>query len=242
MPIKHGTYCRRLRSTFEYVGTSAMRRRTILAVVGAASSPALALATAKCQRALKRNSLRSRASKAKIFDGDGDIGPFPTDPGNHPASQPYLYFPIIPSDDGNPHAARTAMPGFAGRKPVSVEWKLAQNTAALHIHNGGSTASDLIRVDYEIVYCTLASHQPDQGFAVNHAGESQGSTSEDLLTTDYVLPGRSVILNVKLSPFLGVKNIYIRARVSTLFSPRVDKANWNWATDPKVVEAWTAVV
>lgn len=221
------------------VGSNLMKRRTVLSAVGVAglSSKVRAQATMKKRT---RRAVRAAQDRAGLFIGSGDIQPFPVDPGSHPASLPYLHFKISPDDGGDPNAPRTTMAGFINRKPTSIEWRLSESIVLLHVYNGGKSASDLFRVDYQIVYCTFADHKAADGFSTLHAGEADGSTAEDLLTADYLLPGKSTSIAVKLSKFATLKNIYVRARVSTLFSPLVPMKDWSFAKDPQVVEGWTS--
>lgn len=217
-----------------------MKRRTLISAASVSGLSAKISAQERNGKKLARRIGDDQRDHPKLWAGDDNIPTFPTDPGSHPASLPYLFFKLSAQDNGDPKAPRTTLQEYMSRKPLSVEWKLADRVVLLHVTNGGAAASDLYRVDYNLIYCTWPLHKPTDGFSVTHAEEANGSSADDLLTADFLLPSvtRAVVINIE--PFATLKNIYIRARVSTLMSPIVDKKDWNFATDPRVVEGWTS--
>lgn len=160
-------------------------------------------------------------------------------PGSSPASNAYLYFRINQQDVGDPKANRASMAEYINRRPMSAIWNIEQKTLQLVVSNGGATASDLIRVDYEVRYCTDPSHQANQGFSTVHANEQQGSTSSAMDTLDFVPAGDVAFVRVPLKALSALHSrIYVRARVVGMFAPATKPETWNFATDPAVIEAW----
>lgn len=162
------------------------------------------------------------------------------DPPQHPASQAYLFFALNEQDVGDPTVDRGAMPGFASRTPASVIWNLGEGAVDLLVSNGGLVASDLIRIDYQLRYCTLSVHQPAQGFVagIDHAAEEGGSSADSKARLDFV-PARG-IARIRIEGLLlhpSICNIYLRARVRPLFSQPTAPETWDFLQDPKVIEA-----
>ncbi|RYG89262.1 MAG: hypothetical protein EON59_01665 [Alphaproteobacteria bacterium] len=163
-------------------------------------------------------------------------------PHRDPRSSPFLFIPLFENDRGDP-ALRVDHPNIAGRTPLGVKWEPGK--VLFTIANSGLVASDLIRVDYEIRLCTFPGHGPADGFVVDHAGEAMGSTKADVGRIDFVPAGASRPLppiTVVATEAGGawpdwLANIYVRARVSSLFSPDVPVTRWDFAVDPAVTEA-----
>lgn len=159
-------------------------------------------------------------------------------PGGSPASNAYLFFRINSQDLGDPAAKRVDLFEYINRRPVSAIWDIAQKSLRLVVSNGGATASDLIRVDYEVRYCTDRDHLPNQGFTAVHADEQKGSTASAMDTIDFVPAGASDVVHVPLNDLSPAHvKIYVRARVVGMFTPATKPDTWNFATDPSVVEA-----
>lgn len=159
-------------------------------------------------------------------------------PQNSPASNAYLFFRINQDDVGDPKAKRVDMDEFINRRPLSVVWDVVNKSMRLVVSNGGATASDLIRVDYEVRYCTVPSHSRSDGFTSLHAGEQKGSTTGAMDTLDFVPAGSSEVVRVPLKDLSAEHvKIYVRARVVGMFTAATKSDTWNFATDPSVIEA-----
>lgn len=162
------------------------------------------------------------------------------DPPQHPASQPYLYFAISEDDVGDHTMDRGALPAFANRTPSSVIWDMDRALVDLVVSNGGLVASDLIRIDYQLRYCTYGPHLPDQGFVagINHAAEEGGSSADHVARLDFVPAGGASRIRIEnLLTHPSILKVYLRARVRPLFSKPTDPSTWDFLHDPKVIEA-----
>lgn len=163
------------------------------------------------------------------------------DPIAAPAAWPYLYFMVSGDDDGNPQGKRQNHPNLLGRQPLAASWNLNKPEVLLVVSNNGHVASDLIRVDFQIRYCTYAGHNPHEGFTIPHANEDQGSTQENNLTLDFVPAHGSITIAIPLDDIAFCQNLYIRARVCGMFTQKTDPSTWNVLLEPAVVEAWKDV-
>lgn len=169
-------------------------------------------------------------------DGEGDAG----DPVNDPLANPFLMLAVTEYDDGNRPVDWTSE--YKERKPSSVRW--TPNEIHLTISNVGQVASDIIRVDYQLVYCTYAGHKADEGFTQSHAQDINGSSRSKFQYLSYVSAGGSLIYVVPYSTeqyeqpgWQMLRRIYFRARVTTLWAPYKEPATWDFKNDPAVVEA-----
>jgi hypothetical protein len=160
-----------------------------------------------------------------------------------PLPQPFLLLQVNKSEGSN-ISGRQSLPEFAKREPICVEWRNVVNptdigSISLVVTNLGQFASDAVRIHYQFVYCTYSAHSRDQGFTIDHAFEAK--SDERSFFVDFVPASRSRIFLVPypiaVASFSGLKNLYFRARVSTLWDVRVPIGKWNFATDPKVTEA-----
>ena len=158
-------------------------------------------------------------------------------PQDSPASNAYLFFRIGRDDIGDPKAKRADMDEYINRRPVSVIWDIGNKSMRLVVSNGGATASDLIRVDYEVRYCTVPSHSRSEGFTSLHADEEKGSSTGAMDTLDFVPAGASEAVLVPLKELSPEHvKIYVRARVVGMFTAATKPDTWSFATDPSVVE------
>lgn len=158
---------------------------------------------------------------------NGEIGEFGT---------AFVYFRLYSWDVGD-LTGRTLTPGFKERKPYCVQQGDLKGVM-LELANAGHVMSDIVMLEYRIVFCTLAAHGPQDGFSTSHAGESQSSSLDKYLSLDAVPPLGAVTKHVPFPSWNGpgLANIYFQARVSTLWEPNVSMTQWDFATDPAVTE------
>ncbi len=154
----------------------------------------------------------------------------------------YVYFPLYAGDVGAP-SARAGKQEFVSRRPRCIS-AFDKTGLTIEIANSGQTASDAVSLAYQIVFCTLPSHGPQDGFKVDHAGETNSAAMDKYLNVDFVDPGSSVFRRIDFPDpgFGGLANIYFRARVSTLWSPSVPVDQWSFEDDPAVTEAHCRLV
>jgi hypothetical protein len=209
-----------------------VNRRDFGAGLFAAGSAAAATPFAKAQTNSERRSGISTTEGPPV-----QINP------EHPLSHPFLLLQVNRTEGSN-ITNRTALPEFSKREPVCVEWRNIDNPSdsssiSLIVTNLGNFASDAVRIHYQFVYCTYSGHAKDQGFTIDHAFEAK--SDERSFFVDFVPAVRNrtflIPYPVAIADFVGLKNLYFRARVSTLWDVRVPIENWNFATDPKVTEA-----
>lgn len=152
---------------------------------------------------------------------------------------PFVYFQLYDGDTGS-LPGRDAKPEFINRNPSCAD--LTPYSATLLIANSGDVASDLVIVEYKVVFCTYEGHLPQQGFSSSHAGEVESSSEEEIMNVAFVPAGGSHRVTLNFPPFPVpelLKNVYLQARVSTLWTdtPIV----WDFATDPRVTEVHVPV-
>lgn len=130
---------------------------------------------------------------------------------------------------------------YIDRKPVCIR-DFSRQGLQIEISNAGLAASDLIVLEYQLVYCSLGSHRPKDGFQISHAGEFSSAPIDLLQTLAYVPPQASIWLNIVFpdNPGDWLRNLYFRARVMTLWAEKPPKKDWDFATDPRVTEAHLA--
>lgn len=148
----------------------------------------------------------------------------------------FLLFRLSDLDMG--HAAgRTSSPNFLKRTPHCIT-EFTRDGLLLTVTNLGTLASDLVYIDYQLRYCTLDRHGPADGFTVAHAEDHIPDEVDKYLTVSSV-PARDVLSypipfdNVRGS----IRNIYFRARITSLWEERLPPEQWNFATDRMVTEA-----
>lgn len=157
------------------------------------------------------------------------------DPTNDRRSNPYIYLSLYDGDRGEV-TGRDAHAEYRTRAPRCVAWE--DGAAILTITNSGEVASELVRVDFEFVFCTFSGHRLDEGFTVDHLAEFSASTIQDLLSVNFVPPRDSITLRIEhpQSP-VGIANLFFRAYVSTLWSEPLDPAQWVFRDNPAATEA-----
>lgn len=152
--------------------------------------------------------------------------------------EPFIFFQLAPNDNGSTYG-RTSTTEYIGRKPVCVRWAHDLSSVTLIVSNAGLTASDLVVVDYQIIFCVFAAHGPRDGFTVSHAGETADNQFDKVINAAVVPALGATELTVDLSQYAvpNLFNIYLRARVSTMFSEDLPYSQWDFANDITVTEA-----
>lgn len=146
----------------------------------------------------------------------------------------YVFFRLFDGDGGNA-SGRRRKPEFIDRKPVCAAF--AEDAITLELFNCGQMVSDMVCVDYELVFCTRASHLPHEGFTVTHADEVESGVVDRLATTTFVPAGGASFIQIPLGPLPPrLKNIYLRACVSTLWEECPPRDQWDFARQSKVTE------
>jgi hypothetical protein len=156
---------------------------------------------------------------------------------------PYIYLPLFDGDNGN-RFERTTKNEFINRKPFAVS-NFSPKGLRLTIANSGLVPSDLVMIEYQIVYCTAQGHSAQNGFIQGqsttvHAGEVTSNEIDSYQTIDFVPAQDAIIKNIRFPDFSyigSVYNIYFRAKVSTIWHENIPMKDWNFANDVTVVEA-----
>lgn len=150
-----------------------------------------------------------------------------------------VYLPLYVGDVGDASPTVRASKGeFLNRRPSCIT-DFDERGVTLWIANSGQIISDVVTLEYQVVFCTAASHGPLDGFTISHASEEHSDELAKFLTMDVIEPSAAVPrrLDFPQLGFSNLKNVYFRARVSTLWSPSVPVELWDFATDPMVTEA-----
>ncbi len=172
-------------------------------------------------------------------DGATSESPIEIGPIEELPTDPQLLFKIFAGDVGNSQE-RVASVEYRDRRPVCVAWdqSFPPRWLDLTISNIGDIASDLVKVDYQLVYCVAKNHGLAEGFVQNHAGEVSGSTSDDYEMISFVQGRDNLTLRIDFgAPSDFIVNLYFRARLSTIWTTPLPKADWDFASDWRVVEA-----
>ena len=161
------------------------------------------------------------------------------DPTRDPIANPFLVLQVTDDDRGETSDFRQLLPNFVNRTPSCVKWE--DDGVTLSVSNLGLVASDLIKIEHQFVYCTFAGHGVAQGFSLNHAVEIDGNSKDSHFFLQFV-PALSVIHVKILYPLeptnvVSLRNLYFRARVSTLWNPIVEIADWDFRSEVNVVES-----
>lgn len=149
---------------------------------------------------------------------------------------PFVYFKLYEFDTGS-LIDRVKTSQFILRNPSCVR-ELTKEGATIEVSNAGQVASDLILVEWRVVFCTLKDHLPHEGFSVSHFAETQSDPADDLENIDFIAANsfKTISVNFPEAPS-NLQNIYFQARVSLLWDPDVPMAEWDFATDIRVTEA-----
>lgn len=151
--------------------------------------------------------------------------------GSHEA---FVFLRLHEQDVGHLHD-RVGRTEFVTRKPKCVS--IQDGVLFLELFNIGNMASDLITVDYQLIYCTLPSHGVTDAFTGLHAQEIESTSIDRIASASYVEAHGFAHVRINLPPPpLGLANIYFRARASTLWDAPSDMNTWDFATDLKVTE------
>ena len=173
-------------------------------------------------------------TKVHFDSEDGEIG------------SPYIFLSLFDGDIGRKYPRET-LNEFKERKPFAVE-NFTPKGLTLNISNSGLVPSDLVMLEYQIVYCTYENHGVADGFQTGsastiHAMEVK-SPDDAYLNIDFVPALSTIPRNItfpKVSFEDDIKNIYFRARVSTIWHSPVDIKDWDFKNDVTVVEAYLKV-
>ena len=162
---------------------------------------------------------------------------------NGEVGSPYLFLPLYDGDKGNRYS-RINRVEFISRKPFGVK-NFTPNGLSLIVGNSGLVPSDLIMIEYQIVYCTSSLHNTQDGFIAGqsttiHAGEIISNEMDSYQTIDFV-PAQGTILKDIRFPSVNyleyVYNMFFRAKISTVWHQSIPMKDWNFANDVTVVEA-----
>lgn len=149
-----------------------------------------------------------------------------------PIANPFLILKLHAHDEGN--RLRYPIdnhPDFLHRTPHCVDWtKIEDDIVTLKISNLGIVASDLIKVNYQFVFCTDPSHGRDEGFIRDHSNEQTGCPDGfklfSFLAPESELPYPiPITIPIKILKESKVKNLYFRARVSTFWEKSMEPIN-----------------
>jgi hypothetical protein len=168
-----------------------------------------------------------------MSENDPDIDIDPIDYGVNARVFLKLYEQDLGGDDGG----REGRSEYLDRSPACVS-EFTQEGLTLEISNAGHVASDLVGIEYQLVFCTYAGHTAQEGFTVSHTQEEESSDLDKLTSADFVLPRQSIFKRILFPPCPDqLANIYFRARVSTIWARPVPRTDWNFASESSVTEA-----
>lgn len=165
--------------------------------------------------------------------------------GENPIGCPYIYLPLYFGDKGAADIFdRNSRDEYNYKKPFAVQ-NFTPNGLSLIVANSGLVPSDLIMIEYQVVYCTANGHNFSDGFIAGqtntiHAGEQTSNEIDSYQTIDFVPAQESIEKEIifKQIPYIDwVYNIYFRAKVSTVWHESIEMKDWNFANDVTVVEA-----
>ena len=164
-----------------------------------------------------------------LGEGEGSVDAFP-------------YFMVYPGDVGK-LAGRTATPQFQQRRPACVT-QFSTSRIVLNVSNAGLVMSDLVTLSYQIIFCTASGHRLADAWTAIHADEVESTQEEEYQSISAIPPQGAIgygieFDNIGMSSYLC--NIYFRARVQTLWEPDLPISQWDFATDPRVTEAYLRV-
>lgn len=153
----------------------------------------------------------------------------------------WVFLQLYDGDVGSP-VGRTTHPRYMTRTPKCIA-QFTRNEIAIDVSNSGTVMSDLVIVEYEIIYCSLKTHGVADGFTAVHAGEFSPDPLDKLATAASIPAGESVRMLLKVPPISGnwLQNLYFRARVCTLWAANPPKSDWDFATDPRVTEGFLRI-
>lgn len=149
---------------------------------------------------------------------------------------PFLYFKLYDYDTGS-LTDRVKTAEFIKRKPSCVK-SLTELGAEIEITNSGHVASDLVIIEWRVVFCTYEGHLPHEGFSISHYAETGSDPVDEMNSLDFIAANsaKTVRIAFPTAP-LSLKNIYLQARVSLLWEPEVPMSAWDFTNDIRVTEA-----
>lgn len=149
---------------------------------------------------------------------------------------PWVFFRLYEDDSGS-IADRTVRQEYIDRSPFCL-LKLTPDEVWVEVVNLGTVMSDLVIVEYQVIYCTFEGHGPADGFSQNHAGEYASDEVSTVITAASIPAGESHLFKIDLpdKPTYSLKNLYFRARVSTLWGEKPPMELWRFEDEPWVTE------
>lgn len=152
---------------------------------------------------------------------------------------PFVFLEMAP-DELYLRTDRAQTVEYSQRRPVCVP-RFDPDGASILISNAGQTASDLVVLDYQVVLCSQSLHRADEGFTNPHSGEINSQPIDRYVTAAMVPPGETIEQDISWPAAGWARNIYLRVRVSTLWTPTVDPSLWDPVRDLCVTEAYLEV-
>lgn len=152
---------------------------------------------------------------------------------------PFVYLPLYAGDVGQ-RTGRTARVEFATRHPACVEWN-DPGELILTVANSGAVISDLVCIEYDLVYCTFEGHGPADGFRMDHFADQASDPVASYAMSDLVPPQSEIKKRITVPSlfgggFNGIANLYFRARVSTIWTSGIPRDQWDFELDSSVTE------
>lgn len=149
----------------------------------------------------------------------------------------FLLLKLTELDTGRIDDGRKDVPAFRNRTPWCIR-DMTRDGLILVVDNLGPLASDLVYIDYQVRYCTVDRHGPSDGFVREHAEDEIPDEMDRFLTASTVPAQDFLAFQI---PFRnvrdGVRNIYFRAKVTSLMERRLPPWEWNFVEDRMVTEA-----
>lgn len=172
------------------------------------------------------------------MQGDGEGGNIRID-NDHSDGAAIVYLKLYKGDVGLASAnVRSLRPEYQRRLPACVT-NFSPTGLDLELSNSGRVASDLVMIDFEVVYCSFKGHGPADGFTVSHLKEDHSSAFDVLTSASFIPPLSSELHRIEFTPvdMTGITKIYFRARLSPLMgSPIPPDRKWDFLGDAAVTE------
>lgn len=164
------------------------------------------------------------------YSYDGDLT-------RDPRYNPWLVCQYNSYDEGDA-TFRGNSTEFLTRKPICV--RPLGNFIEITVNNLGDVGSDLVFLDYRLIYCADPTHRPEEGFSRSHFTEIDSPPFDTMLSATAVSARSPVIFRIPFIPPVGIRiaNVYLRAKARYLFGEnRTTAEEWNPIAEPSVIEA-----